>query len=205
MTAGEIFLKNDKDENTASIFTVAYTKDGASDPAARPVTFVFNGGPGSASLWLHMGVFGPKRIQVPSDATSAGAPPYTVEDNTLSILDVTDLVFIDPVGTGYSRPLCEAKGKDFWSPHEDARSIAEFIRIWITEYERWNSPKYIAGESYGTTRASQLVAELQGGYTGVAVNAVILIYSIRDFHTVGGQAGNDMPYMTFLPTYAAAA
>ena len=205
VTAGETFLKNDKDEDTASIFTVAYTKNGSVNPAERPVTFLFNGGPGSASLWLHMGVFGPKRIQVPSDATSAGAPPYILEDNTLSILDVTDLVFIDPVGTGYSRPLGEAKGEDFWGLREDARSIAEFIRIWITEQERWNSPKYIAGESYGTTRASQLVAELQGGYTGVALNGVILISSILDFHTVDSAPGNDMPYITFLPTYAAAA
>ncbi len=205
VTAGETFLKNEKDENTASIFTVAYTQNGISEPADRPVTFVFNGGPGSASLWLHMGVFGPKRIVVPSDATSAGAPPYNLQDNALSILDVTDLVFIDPVGTGYSRPLGDAKGEDFWGLHEDARSIAEFIRVWITEQERWNSPKYIAGESYGTTRASQLVAELQGGYTGVAVNGVILISSVLDFHTIDIQAGNDLPYIGFLPTYAAAA
>ena len=205
VTAGETFLKDDDGEPTASIFTVAYTRDGVDDPATRPVSFVFNGGPGSASLWLHMGVFGPKRVVVPSDGNDAGAAPYTIEDNPLSILDVTDMVFIDPVGTGYSRPLGDAKGKDFWGLREDAESIAEFIRLYLTKNGRWNSPKYVAGESYGTTRAAQLVNELQRTFTGVALNGVILISAILDFHTAEFAMGNPLPYVSFLPTYAATA
>ena len=205
VTAGETHLKNDKGEPRASIFTVAYTKDGDLDPATRPITFVFNGGPGSASLWLHMGVFGPKRVVVPSDGLDAGAAPYTIEDNPFSILDVTDLVFIDPVGTGYSQPLGDAEGKEFWGLREDARSIAEFIRVYLTEHGRWNSPKYVAGESYGTTRAAQLVNELQSTFTGVALNGVILISAILDFHTAEFAMGNTLPYVSFLPTYAATA
>ncbi len=205
VTAGETHLKNDKGDARASIFTVSYTKNDATDPATRPVTFVFNGGPGSASLWLHMGVFGPKRIVVPSDGLDAGAAPYTIEDNPFSILDVTDLVFIDPVGTGYSQPLGDAKGKEFWGLREDAKSIAEFIRVYLTTHGRWNSPKYVAGESYGTTRAAQLVNELQSTFTGVALNGVILISAILDFHTAEFAMGNPLPYVSFLPTYAATA
>lgn len=205
VTAGETHLKNDKGEERASIFTVAYTKDDEANPAARPITFVFNGGPGSASLWLHMGVFGPKRVVVPSDGLDAGAAPYAIDDNPFSILDVTDLVFIDPVGTGYSQPLGEAEGKEFWGLREDAQSIAEFIRIYLTTHGRWNSPKYVAGESYGTTRAAQLVNELQSTFTGVALNGVILISAILDFHTAEFAMGNSLPYVSFLPTYAATA
>jgi carboxypeptidase C (cathepsin A) len=205
VTAGETFLKDDKGEDTASIFTVAYTKDNTSNPASRPVTFVFNGGPGSASLWLHMGVFGPKRVVVPSDGQDAGAAPYLIEDNPLSILDVTDLVFIDPVGTGYSRTLGDAKGKDFWGLREDAMSVAEFMRIYLTKNGRWNSPKYVAGESYGTTRAAQLVNELQRTFTGVALNGVIMVSAILDFHAAEFAMGNTLPYISVLPTYAATA
>ncbi|MSO97731.1 MAG: peptidase S10 [Rhodospirillaceae bacterium] len=205
VTAGETFLKNDKGDNTAAIFSVAYTKKDIADPRTRPVTFVFNGGPGSASLWLHMGVFGPKRIIVPSDGKPAGAAPYKIEDNPLSILDISDLVFIDPVGTGFSKALGKTKNEEFWGLKEDATSIAEFIRLWITKNGRWNSAKYIAGESYGTTRAARLVAALQGGFNGVTVNGVILISSILDFHTADFNKGNDLPYVSFLPTYAAAA
>jgi carboxypeptidase C (cathepsin A) len=204
-TAGETVLKNDKDEDIAAIFTVAYVKKDTADPRTRPVTFVFNGGPGSASLWLHMGVFGPKRIVVPSDGSHAGAAPYRIEDNAFSILDATDLVFIDPVGTGYSKAVGKGKDEDFWGLKEDAESIAEFIRLWITKNGRWNSPKYIAGESYGTTRAARLVAALQGGFNGVNVNGVMLISSILDFHTANFTKGSNMPYVGFLPTYAAAA
>ena len=204
-TAGETFLKNDKGENIASIFTVAYTRKDQPDPAKRPVTFVFNGGPGSASLWLHMGVFGPKRIVVPSDGQPAGAAPYPLEDNPHSLLDVTDLVFIDPVGTGYSTAMGKAKDAEFWGIKEDAESIASFIRQWITDAGRWNSPKYIAGESYGTTRAARLVQALQGDWNGIAVNGVLLISSILDFHTADFGKGNNLPYIGYLPTYAAAA
>jgi carboxypeptidase C (cathepsin A) len=204
-TAGETFLKNEKLENTASIFSVAYVKSGVTNAAQRPVTFVFNGGPGSASLWLHIGALGPKRVALPSDATSAGAAPYRIEDNPLSPLDATDLVFIDPVGTGYSHAMGEAKDEDFWGLSEDAKSISQFIRIWLTASGRWNSPKYIAGESYGTTRAVALMRELQPGYDGVYLKGIILVSSVLDFHTIGFQPGNDLPYIAYLPSYAAVA
>ncbi len=205
VTAADTHLKNDKGEAVASIFSIAYTKDGMKDAAKRPVTFMFNGGPGSASLWLHMGVFGPKRIDVPSDAQNAGAAPYDVTDNPLSLLDVTDLVFIDPVGTGYSRVIGKGKGKDFWGLNEDAKSVAKFIQIYVTKNKRWNSPKYVGGESYGTTRTAALVKELQQGYNSMALNGLILVSSILDFQTTDGASANDDPYVSFLPTFAAVA
>ena len=190
--AGETYLRDEKDEPTASIFSVAYLRDGVSDPTTRPVTFVFNGGPGSASLWLHMGAFGPKQVITPSDARGVGAPPYTIQDNQNSLLDVSDLVFIDPVGTGYSRPLGDTEGKEFYGVNEDAESIAEFIRIWLTENGRWNSPKFLAGESYGTTRAAALTEKLQGGWNGIGLNGVILISAILDFQNARFAPGNDV-------------
>ena len=205
VTAGETHLKNRREEPIASVFSIAYTRDGVTDPTGRPVTFVFNGGPGSASLWLHMGVFGPRRIDVPSEAENAGAPPYDIVDNALSILDVTDLVFIDPVGTGYSRAVGSGKAKDFYGVREDARSLAQFVRRWITENKRWNSPKYIAGESYGTTRAAALTDELTRGFNGIYVNGLVLISAILDFTGARYQPGNEMPYLSFLPTFAATA
>ncbi|WP_321394279.1 S10 family peptidase [Emcibacter sp.] len=205
-TAGDTHLKNEKGEVTASIFSIAYTKDDVKDPASRPVTFFFNGGPGSASLWLHMGVFGPKRIDVPSDATNAGAAPYNVENNALSLLDVTDLVFIDPVGTGYSKAVGKGEGKEFWGINEDAKSVGDFIRQYVSENRRWNSPKYVGGESYGTTRTAALVKELQEGYNSMALNGIILVSSIVDFQTVDGHsADNPEPNIFFLPTFAATA
>lgn len=204
-TASETFLRNDDGEPIAAIFSIAYVKTGVTDPTTRPVTFVFNGGPGSASLWLHMGAWGPKRVITPSDATDVGAPPYPIVDNVHSLLDVTDLVFIDPVGTGYSRALGDAEPKEFYGVNEDAESVAEFIRIWITENGRWNSPKYVAGESYGTTRAAALTEKLQGGWNGVALNGVILVSAILDFQTARFAPGNDTAHLAFFPTQAATA
>ncbi|MAN66684.1 peptidase S10 [uncultured Hyphomonas sp.] len=203
--AGETYLRDNKDEPTASVFSVSYVDTSTSSAAQRPVTFVFNGGPGSASLWLHMGAFGPKQVLTPSDASDVGAPPYTMRDNPNSLLDVTDLVFIDPVGTGYSRPLGETEGKEFYGVNEDAESIAEFIRIWLTENGRWNSPKYLAGESYGTTRAAALTEKLQGGWNGIGLNGVILISAILDFQTARFAPGNDTAHLAFFPTEAATA
>ena len=203
--AGETYLRDNKDEPTASVFSVSYVDTSTSSAAQRPVTFVFNGGPGSASLWLHMGAFGPKQVIPPSDASDVGAPPYTMRDNPNSLLDVTDLVFIDPVGTGYSRPLGETEGKEFYGVNEDAESIAEFIRIWLTENGRWNSPKYLAGESYGTTRAAALTEKLQGGWNGIGLNGVILISAILDFQTARFAPGNDTAHLAFFPTEAATA
>ncbi len=204
-TAGETYLKDEDGKPKASIFSIAYIKDDVSDPAARPVTFLWNGGPGSCSVWLHMGAFGPKRVVVPSDAKDDGAPPFKMEDNPLTILDVTDLVFVDPVGTGYSRPLGEHEGKEFWGVSEDGRSIAEFIRAWITLNRRWASPKYIGGESYGTTRSAAVIHELEGGFDDVAVNGLILISTVMDFYTSAFQTGNELGYVTHLPTMAATA
>lgn len=200
--AGETYLFDENDKPRAAIWSTTYIREGVKDPN-RPVVFVFNGGPGSASLWLHMGVYGPKRLVSPSDAQDDGAPPYNIVNNEQSILDIADLVFIDPVGTGFSRPLGEAKGKDFWGVQQDADSIADFIRTWTTKNKRWNSPKYLAGESYGTTRAAKLAEVLEGGFNGFGLNGVMLISAILDFSTARFQTGNETPYIGFLPTYAA--
>jgi len=203
VTAGETYLHDEKDQPIASVWSISYVADVKGDRSNRPITFVFNGGPGSASLWLHMGVFGPKRIDLPSDAMDDGAPPYNIINNDQSPIDVTDLVFIDPVGTGYSRPLGDTDGKKFWGVDQDAASIAEFVRLWLTKNKRWNSARYIAGESYGTTRAAALTDKLQDGFNGISVNGVMLISAILDFQTARFQTGNPIPYIGFLPTYAA--
>ena len=204
--AGETFLRNEQtDLAEASVFSIAYIKEGVSDPTTRPVTFIFNGGPGSASLWLHMGAWGPRRVATPGNAEDVGGPPYPIVDNAHSLLDVTDMVFIDPIGTGYSRTLGETDAGDYYGLHEDAESIAEFVRIWLTENGRWNSPKYVAGESYGTTRAAALTEKLQGGWNGVALNGVILVSAILDFQTARFAPGNDTPHIAFFPTWAATA
>ena len=171
VTAGETHLTDADGKPRASLFTFAYIRDGAGDPAKRPVTFLFNGGPGSASLWLHMGAFGPRRIVVPGDGTGAGVGPYTVVDNPLCPLDQTDLIFIDPVGTGYSKVLGEMKPEEAWGLDGDAGIIGDFIKRWLTENKRWDSPRYMLGESYGTTRAVAVAGKLQGGLAGVAVEA----------------------------------
>ncbi|NVJ70564.1 MAG: peptidase S10 [Alphaproteobacteria bacterium] len=203
--SGETYLKNDNGEETASIFSISYLRTDVKSTAERPVFFIFNGGPGSASLWLHMGVYGPKRIAVPSDAKDDGAAPFALVDNPLSILDMADMVFIDPVGTGYSRAIGKGDDKDFWGIEKDAQSIAEFIRLWLVKHNRWNSPKYLSGESYGTTRAAALMKELQGGWTDIAMNGIVFISSILDFQTARYQPGNDTPYISYLPTMAATA
>jgi carboxypeptidase C (cathepsin A) len=203
--AGDTHLMDEKGEAKASIFSTAYFRTDTNKTNERPLLFIFNGGPGSSSVWLHMGLFGPQRVVLPSDAGKVGAPPYPVETNEQSLLDIADMVFIDPVGTGYSTALGSHEAKEFWGVKEDAEIIAEFIRDFITKHERWNSPKYLAGESYGTTRAAALVKELQEGWGSVDLNGVILISSILDFQTGDFTTGNDLPYMTFLPTYAATA
>jgi carboxypeptidase C (cathepsin A) len=204
-TAGETHLTDADGKPRASLFSFAYVRDGAGDPAKRPVTFLFNGGPGSASLWLHMGAFGPRRLVVPGDGTGAGVGPYEVIDNPACPLDLTDLVFIDPVGTGYSKALGEAKPEEFWGLDGDADIIGDFIKRWLTEHKRWASPRYMAGESYGTTRAVAVAGKLQGGLTGVAFNGLALISVILDFHTARFEKGNTLPDVSYLPTYAATA
>ncbi len=204
-TAGETYLRDDSGEPKASLFTFAYLAKGSVESSERPVTFVWNGGPGSSSVWLHMGTFGPRRVDVPSDASDDGAPPYPILDNPGTVLDLTDLVFVDPVGTGFSRPLGEHEGSEFWGLSEDASSIAEFIRTWITEHGRWNSPKYLAGESFGTTRAAAVAGLLEGGREGISLNGVILISQALDYMGSTPDAINMRSFLTYLPTMAATA
>jgi carboxypeptidase C (cathepsin A) len=169
------------------------------------VTFVFNGGPGSASIWLHFGLVGPKLIDIPSDASDPGAPPYRLRDNPWTILRASDLVFVDPVGTGYSHALGDRKDDDFWGYDEDADSVAEFIRTYITMKNRWNSPKYLLGESYGGIRSAMLVGRLQSKLS-IALNGVILVSPALNMGTLPFDVtGNDLPYATHLPALAAAA
>ncbi len=199
---GETFLKDKEGKPTAAIFSTTYLKD--NPEPNRPVFFLFNGGPGSGSLWLHMGAFGPKRVNIP-DAKDDGAPPYDISDNPESLLDVADLVFIDPVGTGWSHALGKTDPKDFWGVNSDAKSVAEFIRLWLNEHNRWNAPKFLGGESYGTTRSAAVAYELNRQYNDVAFNGVILISAILDFGLEAEDEGNEMQYMGLAPSYAAAA
>jgi len=205
--AGETFLRDDDGEPTASIFSTTYLRDGDFDPRERPVAFIFNGGPGSASLWLHMGVFGPKRIVLPSEPPGDdGAAPFDIRNNPESLIGVADMVFIDPVGTGWSKALGETDPvEEFWGVDEDARSVAAFIRIWLTENRRWNSPKYLLGESYGTTRIGALMRQLEAGWNDVSINGVGLISVVLDFRTDHTAPGNEVGYIGLMPGYAATA
>ena len=201
-TAGMMPLKNnDTGEVEAHIFYIAYTLDGQS-AEHRPLTFSFNGGPGSASVWLHMGAIGPKRVKMQPDGMMP-APPYQLVDNEHTWLDQTDLVFIDPVGTGYSRAVKRDQTRKFLGLRGDIESVGEFIRLYLGRSERWTSPLFMVGESYGTTRAAGL-----SGYLvehGIAFNGIMLISSILNFQTTDSSPGNDLPYVLFLPTYASAA
>ena len=203
--AGQIPLKDDAGKTKARIFFVAYerTRGAGDDVAARPLTFVFNGGPGAASLWLHLGTAGPKRVVLPADGTPP-APPYKLQANEHSWLDVTDLVFIDPVGTGFSRPAEGEKSREWFGVTGDVESVGEFIRIFLTLYDRWPSPKFLAGESYGTTRAAGLSEYLHDRH-GIDLNGIVLISTVLNFQTLRPEAGNDLPYPLFLPTYTASA
>lgn len=201
--AVETHLPDTEGVPRASVFSFSYLAEDA-DPVARPVMFIFNGGPGSASLWLHMGALGPRRIDVPSDATPA-RHPAPVMDNELCSLDLADLVFIDPPGTGYSRMLGAAKQEDAWGLEQDAQIFADFIKSWLGTHRRWASPRYLCGESYGTTRAVAVAAKLATGLAGVAFNGLALISVVLDFHTVRFERGNPLPDVSYLPSYAATA
>lgn len=204
--ASETYLKNEAGDSVASIWSVAYIKEGIIDQTKRPVTFVFNGGPGSSSIWLHMGMFGPKLVKVNSDAKEDdGAAPYNVVTNKNGILDLTDIVFIDPVGTGYSRVIGKGKVEDYWGLNQDANSIAKFMRQWITEKNRWFSPKYIAGESFGTPRAVLVANVLEGGGQNMALNGLILISQCLDYAGSTSINDNITSYLTYLPSMAATA
>ena len=203
--AGETYLRDLAGEPKASIFTFAYIKTNLVDSEVRPVTFVWNGGPGSSSTWLHIGGYGPRRIVVPSDGQHAGLPPYPLLDAPETVLDVTDLVFIDPVGTGFSRALGEYEGKDFWGLKEDADSMASFIRTWITEQGRWNSPKFLLGESFGTTRAAA-VARLMEEDLAISLNGIVFVSQALDYQgSTPYVRDNIVSYITYVPTMAATA
>ncbi len=205
-TGKETFLTNKDGDSIAAFWSVAYTKTAMGDVGKRPVTFVFNGGPGSASMWLHLGFFGPKIVKVDSEAKQDdGAAPYTIVNNQHGLLDVTDLVFIDPVGTGYSRLVGKGKDTDFYGLKEDVASFAQFIRTWVTENERWFSPKYLAGESYGTTRAAYLGKMLEDSGQNMALNGMILISQALDYAGSTSDHFNITSYITYLPSMAATA
>ncbi|MCI0618024.1 peptidase S10 [bacterium] len=202
-TAGNIVLKEENGKPKATFFYISYSKDGVKDSSTRPLTYSFNGGPGSSSVWLHLGVLGPKRVRMNDDG-SAYKGSFALDDNAYSILDLTDLVFIDPVSTGYSRPVPGEQSKQFHGFEEDVESVGEFIRVYTTRAKRWSSPKFLAGESYGTTRAAGLVGWLQDRH-GMYFNGVVLFSVAIDFQTLEFQPGNESPYMLFLPTYTATA
>jgi len=202
-TAGTMVLKLEDGTPKASVFYVAYTKDDVADATKRPITFAFNGGPGAGSLWLHVGALGPRRVEM-GDVGNLLPPPYKFVDNEASILDVTDIVFIDPVTTGFSRTVPGEADKQFHGVQEDVQSVGDFIRLWATRNRRWGSPKFLAGESYGTTRAAGLSGYLQQRY-GMYLNGIILISSILNFQTAEFDTGNDLPYILYLPTYTAIA
>lgn len=205
VTTGTIILKDEDidegEKKKASIFYIAYIKD--NEDEKRPLTFSFNGGPGSSSVWLHLGLVGPKRVYMDDEGNPVG-PPYQLVDNEFSIFDKTDLVFIDPVSTGYSRTVPKEKPEQFHNVRKDIESVGEFIRIWTTRNERWTSPKFLIGESYGTTRAAGLAGYLHEHH-GMYLNGIMLISSILNFITAQFDEGNDLPFILFLPTYTATA
>jgi len=186
----------------AEVFLTAYTLDGA-DPGTRPVMFAFNGGPGSSSIWLHLGLLGPRRV-VSGDVGELAPPPYGLVDNAETLLRDTDLVFIDPVSTGFSRAVEGEKPGEYHGFTADLESVGEVIRLWTSRNGRWMSPKFLAGESYGTTRAAGLAAHLQDRY-GMYLNGIVLISAVLEFATLEFTPGNDLPFSMFLPSYAAAA
>src|SRR5215467_2003259 len=202
-TASTTLLKNDKGDYTGLLYSVAYTRSDVKDLSTRPVSFLYNGGPGSASMWLHMGAFGPRRAYT-VDGSFTPPAPYKLVDNGESLLDKTDLVFIDAMGTGYSHAVCKAQEKDFWGIDEDAEAFAQFIVTYISRNGRWNSPKFLIGESYGTFRSAVLGNYLQQRDT-VHLNGIVLISTVLDLSSITFGPGDDRPYIFYLPSYAATA
>ncbi|HTP63969.1 MAG TPA: peptidase S10 [Geobacteraceae bacterium] len=199
--AGELPIKNDAGETEANIFFVSYTAE-KTPTKNRPIIFVFNGGPGAASVWLHLGCAGPRRVQMLSDGKMP-QPPFKLVDNDFTWLDLADLVFIDPVGTGYSRAVKPDMTKKFKSVQGDIDSVGRFIRLYLTQYGRWGSPLFLAGESYGTFRAAGLADYLLEH--GMALNGIIMISTVMNFQDITFAAGNELPYLLFLPSYTATA
>lgn len=204
VTAATLNLKSNKDEDRASIFHVTYERIGMEDRHKRPVVFAFNGGPGSSSVWLHMGALGPRIVPTTPDGTETLPPPLTVQENPNSILDIADIVFIDPVSTGFSRAAGKTKPGEFHGVRGDIRSVGDFIRRWVTENDRWGSPKYLLGESYGGIRASGLSDHLQSEY-GMSLNGVVLLSSLVDYRTLRSSNADDLSYAVFLSGFTATA
>ena len=202
-TAGTTLLKDEKGEPTGLMYAVAYTRSDIKDPATRPVSFFYNGGPGSATMWLHMGAFGPRRVSI-LDGQFTPPAPYKLMDNTESLIDKTDMVFIDAMGTGYSRAAGKAQDKDFYGIDEDVHAFAQFINTYVNRNNRWNSPKFLIGESYGTFRSAALGNYLQNQYS-MHLNGIDLISSVLDLASLTFASGDDRPYILYLPSYAAAA
>jgi len=201
-TAGTLILTDEKNQK-ASVFYISYRKKGVEDLSERPVMFSFNGGPGSSSVWLHLGLLGPRMVKLKEDG-KAPPPPCELIDNSYSLLDVTDLVFIDPVSTGFSRSAPGEDPEQFHGVERDIRWVGEFIRLYLSRNDRWGSPKFLIGESYGTTRAAGLSKYLQER-RGIFLNGIMLISSILNWQTTNFAVGNDLPYPLFLPTYTATA
>jgi carboxypeptidase C (cathepsin A) len=196
-TAGRLPIKRGDGKIEAEMFFVAYTVDGA-DTTKRPLTFAFNGGPGSASIWLHMGALGPRRVVLKPDG-SLPAAPYHIEDNANTLLDKSDLVFVDAIGTGYSRGETTELSKKFWSVKGDVQAFSEFIRMYISRYERWNSPLFLFGESYGTTRSAGIAGAL--AEQGISFNGITLLSIAIDFQTLEDSKANDEPYILLIPSF----
>ncbi len=212
VTTGTIVLREEPDSREeeskgykpkAEIFFIAYVRDDVDDPASRPLTFSFNGGPGSSSVWLHLGVLGPRRVYNLEDG-SMPPPPFKLVDNEYSLLDKTDLVFIDPVNTGFSRVVEGEVPKQYHDFQKDIESVGDFIRLYTTRFKRWLSPKFLIGESYGTTRAAGLSGYLQQRHN-MYLNGIMLVSAILNFQTARFSIGNDLPYLLFLPSYTATA
>jgi carboxypeptidase C (cathepsin A) len=187
----------------ASVFYIAYTRQGETNAPQRPVTFCFNGGPGSSAVWLQLGALGPRRVKMNGDGTLP-QPPFGLVDNEYSILNVTDMVFIDPVATGFSRPAKDEKPDEFFGQSADIESVGEFIRLWTSRHDRWLAPKFLCGESYGVFRAAGLAEHLHSRY-GMYLNGLILVSGVLDFATLNEGPGNELPYLVFLPAYTAIA
>lgn len=202
-TAGWLILENDDGDPIARFGYTAYTRDGVEDMSRRPLMFAYNGGPGSSSIWLHMGILGPRRVVV-TDEGHSPPPPVERVENAYSVLDVTDIVMVDPVGTGYSLPLGDATGKDFWGVDQDIRSVGSFVAKYVSENRRWSSPKYILGESYGGIRTAGLVWHLQSVH-GMNFNGVAIVSPFLNMGSGIDGAGIDLPHVLYLPTLAATA
>lgn len=196
---GSVILRDNDEDPIGELYYTAYFRTNGEDSATRPIVFSYNGGPGSASFWLHMGIMGPRRIQTPTVGPQ-GAPPYPLVDNQHTLLDIADIVMVDPIGTGFSKPLGDTPGSVFWGIDEDARSLTQFVRRFLSRHGRWNSPRYLLGESYGTTRSAVLARHLQGA--NIDLNGIVLVSSVLDFQTIQFAPQTVVAYVTNVPSYA---